>query len=72
MIASVTHSLVWGQTMAEDSLGLILLQRRSYFDDHILITQSAVFVNQSTVFVDYTTKHWSESRPRLVATPKQG
>ena len=36
--------------MAEDSLGLILLQlARSFFDDHISITPSALFVNQSSM-----------------------
>ena len=71
-IAGVTHSLVWGQTMAEESLGLILLQRRSFFDDRISITRSAAFC--ATIFVDYTANHRSEinkSRPRLVLSRTQ-
>ena len=48
-IASGLCSLVWDKTMVENSLVLILLQRGSFFDDRILITQSAVFVNHSSV-----------------------
>ena len=35
--------------MTEDSLGLVLLQRGSFFDDRISITRSVVFVNQPSV-----------------------
>ena len=45
MIAGGTRSLVWGKTMAEDSLGLVLLQRESFFDDRISITWSEVFID---------------------------
>ena len=44
-IASGTCSLVWGKTMAEDSLGLVLLQPESFFDDRISITRSEVFID---------------------------
>ena len=49
MIACGMHSLVQGKTMAEDSLGLVLLQQRSFFDDCISITRNEVFINQSSV-----------------------
>ena len=49
MIASGPRSLVWDKTMAEDSLGLVLLQHRSFFDDRISSTRSEVFINQSSV-----------------------
>ena len=62
MIASGMCLLIWGKTMAEDSLGLVLLQHVSFFDNCILITQSAVFVNEPS----YTFKYWSEiSKSRL-------
>ena len=48
-IASGTLSFVRGKTMVEDSLGLVLLQQRSFFDDRTSITQSEVFINQSSV-----------------------
>ena len=73
-IACGTHSLVQGKTMAEDSLGLVLLQQRSFFDDHISIIQSEVFINQSSVlrfFVENTVWYWSEiykSHPGITAT----
>ena len=35
--------------MAEDSLGLALLQHRSFFDDRISITRCEVFINQSSL-----------------------
>ena len=35
--------------MAKASLGLVLLQYGSFFDDRMSITQSVVFVNQSSV-----------------------
>ena len=72
-ITCETHSLVWGKTMAEDSLGLVLLQQRSFFDNRISITQSEVFINQFSVlrfFVEDTVWYWSEinkSRPRIRA-----
>ena len=49
MIANGTRLLVRGKTMAEDSLGLVLLQRGSFFDDRVSITRSAVVINQSSV-----------------------
>ena len=73
-IACGTHSLVQGKTMAEDSLGLVLLQQRSFFDNRISITQSEVFINQSSVlpfFVEDTVWYWPEinkSRLRIRAT----
>ena len=48
-IASGTRSLIQGKTKAEDSLGLVLLQHGNFFDDHISITRSEVFINQSFV-----------------------
>ena len=49
-ITSGPHLLIWCKMMAEDSLGLVLLQQhRSFFDDRILITRSEVFINQSSV-----------------------
>ena len=35
--------------MTEDDLGLVLLQRGSFFDDRFSITQSAVFENQPSM-----------------------
>ena len=72
-IACRTRSLVRGKTMAEDSLGLVLLQQRNFFDDRISITQSEAFINQSSVlrfFVEDTLWYWSainKSRPRIRA-----
>ena len=43
------HSFRAKSYMTEDSLGLVLLQHGSFFDDHISISQSVVFVNQSSV-----------------------
>ena len=48
-IASGPRLLIQCKTMAEDSLGLVLMQHRSFFDDCISITQSEVFINQSSV-----------------------
>ena len=50
-IANETGSLVRGKTTAEDSLGLVLLQRGNFFDDHNImsITLSTVFINLSSV-----------------------
>ena len=50
-VACGTHSLIRGKTMAEDSLGLVLLQHRNFFDDRtcISITRREVFINQSSV-----------------------
>ena len=48
-ITNVTYSLVQGKIMAEDSLGLVLLQHGSFFDNRILITRSVVSINQSSV-----------------------
>ena len=49
IITSGTRSLVRGKTKAEDSLGLVLLQHGSFFDDRTSITRSEVFINQSFV-----------------------
>ena len=49
------HDRMWntlarsGQTMAEDSPGLVLLHRGSFFDGRMSISSSAVFANQSSV-----------------------
>ena len=73
MIACGTCSLVQGKMMTEDSLDLVLLQQRSFFDDRISITRSEVLRNQSSVlrfFVEDTVWYWSKinkSCPRLVA-----
>ena len=48
-IVSGSRSLIQGKMMTEDSLGLVLLQHRSFFDDRILTTRSEVFINQSSV-----------------------
>ena len=49
MIASGPCSLVRGKTMAEDSLGMVLMQHRRFFDDCLSITRSKVFIKQSPV-----------------------
>ena len=48
-IESGTCLLFWGKIMAEDSLGLVPLQRGSFFDNRMSINLSAVFENQSSV-----------------------
>ena len=48
-IASGPRLLVWGKTMSKNSLGLVLMQHRSFFDDSMLITRSEVFINLSSV-----------------------
>ena len=48
-IASDARSLIRGQTMTEGGLGLVLLQRGSFFDNRISNTRSAVFVSQPSV-----------------------
>ena len=35
--------------MTEDGLGLVLLQRGSFFDDRFSITRSAIYENQPSV-----------------------
>ena len=44
MITSGMCSLVWGETMAENSLGLVLLQRGSFFDDCFSTARNTIFV----------------------------
>ena len=48
-IASGTSLLVRGKTMAEDSLGMVLLQHGSFFDDRMSITRSTDFISQISV-----------------------
>ena len=79
-----TRSLVLGKMMAEDSLGLVLLQRRSFFDNRLSISRSEFFINQSFVlqFLWRTpcgigpklikSRPSNRNRPRLVAASKQG
>ena len=43
-ITSGMCSLVWGETVAENSLGLVLLQRGSFFDDCFSIARNTIFV----------------------------
>ena len=47
-ITSGTCSLIQGKTKA-DSLGLVLLQHGSFFDNRTSITRSEVFISQSSV-----------------------
>ena len=51
-VATITNGmrlLIQGKTMAEGSLGLVLLQHGNFFDNRISITRSAVSINQSSV-----------------------
>ena len=46
------HDRKWyalARSEAEDSLGSVLLQHGSFFDDRTSITRSEVFINQSSV-----------------------
>ena len=43
-ITSGTRSLVRGKTKAEDSLGLVLLQHGSFFDDRTSNTRGEIFI----------------------------
>ena len=44
-LVSGMRSLVRGKTMEKDSLGLVLLQCGSFFDDRVSITRSEIFMN---------------------------
>ena len=57
-LASGTRSLVRGKMMTEDSLGLVLLQHGSFFDNRISNTRNNKLVFCATIFVEDTAWYW--------------